>query len=88
MTPHQRELLRRAILRVLAANATRYGISADTLRHFLRPEGFPAARLEEVDLELLYLEGKGFVFIPTKSMSPENQTWKITDAGQLENERG
>ena len=86
MTAADRELFRLAILRVLDANRTRFGLSPAAIRIHVQQFGF-GPKPEDVQAGLDYLEGKGFVFVPSKAISPENQTWKITDAGEIELEK-
>ena len=82
MTAPQRELFRHAILRVLAANSTHRGLTAETLRHFLFVEGFPGQHADDITAELLYLEAKGLTHREPKAMSAEVITWLATDAGR------
>ncbi len=83
MNAATRELFRLALLRILAANDSRYGLAAATLVHFLPSEGFSSPHISDIQTELEYFEAKGFAHNPPKAMSAENQTWRITDAGRL-----
>jgi len=82
MTPAQLELYRIALLRVLEANETQYGLSAAVLAVHAGSFGFRGLGGEFASGELRYLEDKGFVRPPAKAISPENQTWRITAAGR------
>jgi len=82
MTPDQRELYRTALLRVLEANETQWGLSAPVLAVHVAVFGFRGLGAELASTELRYLRDKGFVKTPSKAISPENQTWRITAAGR------
>lgn len=85
MNAQQRELFRFAILRVLEANNTRFGLSAETIAVFMGQHGFKRPNTETVEEELLYLRDKGFAEqTEGKSISPENKTWRITANGRDE----
>ena len=88
MNPEQTELLDLALLRVMDANRTRYGLGLVALAHHLRPFGFhaangggPQAFLERVADRLEYLTNKGMVEEATKTLSRENRAWRITPTG-------
>ena len=82
MNPSQRELYRTALLRVLEANETQWGLSAPVLAVHVAAFGFRGLGAEVAATELRYLEDKGFVKACSKAISPENQTWRITAAGR------
>ena len=82
MTPEKRELYRIALLRVLDANETQWGLGAPALAVHVAVFGFPGLGAEPASAELRYLEDKGFVKMNSKAISPENQTWRITAAGR------
>ena len=82
MTSTQLELYRMALLRVLEANETQYGLSAPVLAVHVATFGFRGLGADFAAGELRYLEDKGFVRPPPKAISPENQTWRITAAGR------
>jgi len=81
MIPEQRELFRIAILRVLAANLTRFGLNETAISMHVFRFGFQPERIETV-AELDYLHDKGLVAPVEKTISPENRTWRITAAGR------
>ncbi len=82
MTAPQRELYRAALLRVLEANETQWGLTAPVLAVHVVAFGFRGLGAEVASTELRYLEDKGFVKAPSKAISPENQTWRITASGR------
>lgn len=82
MKPEQRELFRRAILEAADANGSRFGLTAGALRIHLTPFGFPAAAVEDIRTETLYLADKGLLAEVPKMVSPENRAWRITAEGR------
>jgi len=82
MSAAQRELYRAALLRVLEANETQWGLSAAVIAVHAAVFGFPGRGAEVASTELRYLLEKGLVHVPSKAISPENQTWRITAAGR------
>jgi hypothetical protein len=86
MTPEeknrQRELLRIALLRVLEANGTRFGLAPFGINLHIGMYGFTGASLADIAWELDYLHDKGFVELVAKQISPENTTWRINAAGR------
>lgn len=81
ITPAIREQIRLSLLRHLEDNPARFGLAVALLRSFLAAEGFNIP-VQAVELELEYLQGKGLVESPAKSISPELRAWKITAAGR------
>lgn len=88
MKPEQKELFRKAILQVLDANRTRFGMSMTALGLHLGSFGFSAvlfASAEEfqnaIADEIEYLTGKSMVEEALKVVSRENRAWRITRAG-------
>lgn len=81
MNPTEREQVRLSLLRYLAANKGRFGISAAMLRQYLASEGSRLTQAE-IEAELLYLTDKGFVLEITKAVSPENLAWRISAEGR------
>ena len=82
MKAAQRELLQQAILRVLDANHTRFGLGLDALTLHVSAYGFATVTRETVEIELEYLEGKGLVELAAKVLEPANRAWKRTSAGR------
>ena len=83
MTPEQRELFRIAILRVLDANQTRFGLSAKAIATLIVEFGFqPQADAVTLELEYLADAKKGLAMPVDKKVSPENQNWKISADGR------
>ena len=77
----QRELFARAVLKVLDANNTRFGLMAAALRLLVRQFGFDPTEGEVKDL-LEYLTDKGLVSEVAKVLGKANRAWKITDEGR------
>ena len=81
ITSEQRELMRNAILGILDANGSKYGVGLGAIAIFLRPLGFRVSA-DELRPEVQYLEDKGFVLPISKLVSPENRVWRITAEGR------
>lgn len=81
MNATERELFRVALLRVLEANGTRFGLTAEALAALVVRFGFRPAT-EVVAEELTYLADKGLVVPVGKLISPENSAWRIAAAGR------
>jgi hypothetical protein len=82
MNPERRELFRLALLRVLDANHTRFGLGLPALGHLAGSFGFPTPSDSELERELQYLEDKAQITPVLKGISPENRAWRITAAGR------
>ena len=82
MNSERRELFRLALLRVLDANHTRFGLGLPALGHWAASFGFPNPLASELERELQYLEDKAHVAPVLKGISPENRAWRITAAGR------
>jgi hypothetical protein len=80
MNAEQTELFRKAILRVLDANRTRFGLTPKAIGIFCRPLGFEPGE-EEVAEGIEYLTRKGMVEEVLKTVSRENRCWRITGSG-------
>lgn len=70
-----------AILRVLDANRTRFGLGPAGIGHALPIYGFEGAKEDGVAEELEYLGRKELVIEVLKVVSRENRAWRITEAG-------
>jgi len=81
MNAEQRENLRVALLRVLEANNTRFGLGVPALRHLLPTFGFGGVAEETVRDEIDYLVRKELVVEVLKVVSRENRCWRITEVG-------
>ena len=88
MNPEQLELFRLAILRVMDANRTRFGLGLVATGFHLNQFGFTAANCggPEKFVELLadeidYLTGKQLVEEVLKTVSRDNRAWRITPLG-------
>lgn len=81
MKPEQRELFRLAILRILDANRTRFGLGVPAIGHLMAQFGFPSPSSQVVAEEVDYLAGKRLVEEVLKEVSRENRAWRITTEG-------
>lgn len=81
MKPAQQELFDLAILRVLDANRTRYGLTAAAIGHLIAEFGFAAPEAGEVLDRIDYLVRKKLVEEVTKLVGAANRAWRITEAG-------
>lgn len=81
MDSSEREILRLSLLRHLATNPTRFGLTAPLLMQYVRAEGMHVERAG-VDAELLYLADKNLVVQVDKAISPENAAWRVTATGR------
>ena len=88
MTAIQKELFRKAVLRVLDSNRTRYGLGLVAIGHLLAPYAFTARDFESAQSfsnaiadALQYLGDKKFCEEVGKAISQENRAWRITEAG-------
>jgi hypothetical protein len=78
---HSLELFGGAVLKVLDANNTRFGLSMQAVRLLVRPFGFNRSEAETTDA-LEYLADKGLVEESAKVLVKINRSWKITDEGR------
>ena len=81
MTNEQREQVRLSVLRC-CESAAQYGLATGLLRQFVANEGFRGLTEEELRAELVYLADKGLVASLPKTISPENEAWRITAEGR------
>jgi hypothetical protein len=89
MNPESKELFRLALLRVLDANQTRYGLSLVAMGHHLTQFSFGVANFKgdaaafhaAIEEEIQYLADKGLAEEALKVISRENRAWRITRAG-------
>jgi len=75
------ELFDQAILQVLEANNTRFGLTAQAVGTFCRAYGFGPGEKETLD-RLEYLAGKNLAAEVPKIIDKTFRAWKITDAGR------
>jgi hypothetical protein len=75
-------LLRAAILRILDANKSRFGITADAVMTFMPSEGFAGVARSEVQAGLEWLKDRQFVTCPDNTLDPETAYFRITAAGR------
>jgi hypothetical protein len=81
MTSAQREQTRLSLLRYCAA-AEQFGLATPLLLQFLRNEGLRSLTPASLRAELQYLADKSFLAAIPKTISPENEAWRITAAGR------
>ncbi len=75
------ELFDNALLKILEANNTPWGLQSAALCMFAREFGFAPSAPEAVP-RLEYLTAKGMAQEVSKQLSKANRAWKITDAGR------
>ena len=81
MNTQRLEQFRDALLKVLEANNTRFGLQAAALALMARQFGFSATEAEAED-QLEYLTEKGMAAPVAKEMNRAARAWKITEAGR------
>jgi hypothetical protein len=81
MNPQEQELFDLAILRVLDANRTRYGLGSAAIGHLLTQYGFGQARSEDLLDRIEVLQRKALVEEVAKLIGAANRAWRITDKG-------
>lgn len=81
MNAAQQELFDLALLRVLDANRTRYGLGLRALGHLTVQFGFPNPAAEALADRIDYLQTKGLVEEVLKTVNRANRAWRITTAG-------
>lgn len=81
MSPELKEQFRMAILKVLDANNTRFGLTVPAVSHMLPMFGFSHPKAEEVADEMEYLSKKELITEVLKVVSRENRAWRITQEG-------
>jgi hypothetical protein len=77
----QEELFDLAILRVLDANRTRYGLGLPALAHLIPQFGFPHPDVNVIADRIEYLTNKNRVEEVLKEVNKANRAWRITEAG-------
>jgi hypothetical protein len=77
----QTELFAAAVLEVLDANNTQFGLETAAIRLLVRAFAFNPNEAETITA-LEYLAGKGFVQESPKALVKVNRAWKITDEGR------
>lgn len=81
MDAASREQFRIALLNVLEANQTKFGLNILALRLHARRFGCEVMP-SDVLIELRYLQDKKLVETMPKEISPEIEAWRITAAGR------
>ena len=82
MNPEIRENLRLALLQILEANPSQFGLTNRVIGFQLPRYGISNSVAQALDVELRYLQGKGLVAVVGKQISPENTAWIITSEGR------
>lgn len=82
MKGEQLETFRLALLKVAAANLSRWGMPLVGFKLHVARFGFIDAKTEEISPEVDYMVGKGLMEEVAKHLSPENRAWRITPAGR------
>lgn len=70
-----------AILRVLDANRTRFGLGLDAVGHLIVQYGFQSPKQELLADRVDYLARKELVEEVAKTMNKANRAWRITEVG-------
>jgi hypothetical protein len=71
-----------AILWIMLANNSRFGLSAEVVVSFVRPRGFVLAEAADALDRLEYLADKGLAEELKMKIHTADRYWKITDAGR------
>lgn len=82
MNAQQRENLRIALLTVLSSLSGRFGLNLSALTLHVSAFGFAQIKSDEVEAEIQYLTDKGLISEVAKTVSPENQAWRINASGR------
>jgi hypothetical protein len=77
----QLELFANAVLKVLEANNTQFGLTTPAIRLIIRQFAFNPSEDETINA-LEYLSGKRLVEAAPKVLVKINRAWKITNAGR------
>jgi hypothetical protein len=89
MNAEQKELFRKAILRVLDANRSRFGLGVTSIGHLLEPYSFSPASFAgdrpafsgAIADALQYFCDKGLAEEVRKETDAANRTWRLTEKG-------
>lgn len=81
MNAAQQELFDLALLRVLDANRTRYGLTVAAIGHLMAEFGFPSPDQNVVLDRIEYLGNKKLLEEVSKIIGKANRAWRITEAG-------
>ena len=81
MNAAQQELFDLALLRVLDANRTRFGLGLAAVGHLTIEFGFPNPAADLLADRIDYLASKGLVEEVLKHINKANRAWRITAAG-------
>lgn len=81
MNAAQQELFDLAILRVLDANRSRFGLGVEAVRHLMSPYGFSSPPPDLVLDRIDYLTARGLLEEVAKAIDRANRAWRITEPG-------
>lgn len=81
MIEEQKALFRTAILRVLDANRTRFGVGLPAIGHMTVQFGFANPESDALADAVDYLALKGLVEEVMKEVNRSNRCWRITQKG-------
>jgi hypothetical protein len=81
ISQNQSELFAAAVLKVLEANNTQFGLTTPAVRLLVRQFAFNPSEVETTDA-LEYLAGKRLIEPMPKVLVKINRAWKITDEGR------
>jgi hypothetical protein len=85
MNPQQQELFDLAILRVLDANRTRFGLASENVRILMSQFGFPRAEheavLDRIDYLCTHPAAAPLCEEVLKGLNKSHRCWRITIAG-------
>ena len=81
MNAEQQELFDLAILRVLDANRSRFGLGLDGIGHLVAQYGFTAPDKNLLADRVDYLTRKALTEEVVKTVNKANRAWRITEAG-------
>ena len=82
MTAAEKQALRVAVLKVLDANSTKYGLNVDAITLRLYPLGFPEITSAEVETVMGLLEKERLIARLPQKLAPGVSVFRITDEGR------
>lgn len=77
----QQQLFDEAVLGVLDANRTRFGMNADSISNGMSMFGFASPNRDTLLDRLDYLQRHSLVEEVSKQVNKANRAWRITDQG-------
>jgi hypothetical protein len=82
MSSAEKQNLRIAILKVLDANQSKYGLNIDAITLRLTPFGFDMITAAEVETVMPLLEGEKLIARLSQPLTPGVAVWRITNDGR------